>query len=317
MAAVFSLQPHLGPSKAIMHTAKSPDLYFEDGNIVLVVESTAFRVYGELLAKYSPIFMDMLQIGCVEGMQGQDTFEGCSAVQLWDRSDEAIQLLRAIHGQFNFDSESVTHLAQVLRLSTKYLMEPIRVTVMKKLTLNFPSKLSEWSHITAPLPEQCADIIRTALETDADILLPAAFYALCRVDVDQVFRLDLPPYAMQAYFEGRHDLERAVLPLLADIIDRMPAHYACDDTKKCTQLMLKLKNEVLEILRHKDYSVMPFEIVTSLTLQDSVMDQCIWCRGYLKGMFSAWLLKTWLELPLFFRLPSWTTLENNSKSALC
>ncbi|KIJ26399.1 hypothetical protein M422DRAFT_38238 [Sphaerobolus stellatus SS14] len=313
MTGLSPLQDLLGSPKLMTNMAKSQDMYFEDGNIVLVAENTAFKVYRGLLAKHSPVFMDMLQIGCAEASEeGQETFEGCLAVRLSDRSDEAAQLLRAIHGQLNFDIENAMHLAHVLRLSAKYLIDPIRITAFKKLTLKFPSKLTDWNRITAPSAEESAEIIRAALEAHADILLPSAYYALCRAEVEEVFRLDLPQHALQVFFQGRHTLGRAIIPLLADIIARMPHHYAvsCHDPKKCTELLSKLKHEVVEILRRKDPSAMPFEIVTSLSLKDSVVNQCSWCRGYLEGKFGAWLQKTWLELPLVFGLPSWIAMEN-------
>jgi len=72
------------------------DMYFPDGNLVLVAENTAFRVYKGLLAKHSTVFADMLEIGASEE---QDTIDGCPAVRLPDKADEVLQLLRTIHGQ--------------------------------------------------------------------------------------------------------------------------------------------------------------------------------------------------------------------------
>jgi len=290
---------------------RSNEMYFEDGNIVLLAENTAFRVYQGLLAKHSPVFMDMVQVGC-SVKDSEETYDGCPAVRLSDGADEALQFLKTLHGRFNFDTESPMHLAHVLRLSAKYMIDPIRITAFKKLLGKFPTKLTDWNRITVPMPEECGEIIKAALVAHADILLPAAYYALCRADVDEVFRLGLPQHSLEAYFQGKQALNRTIIPLLADIIARMPHHCAisCHDPKKCQELMSKLKHDVVEILRRRDPAAMPFEIIHSLTLTDVVVNQCSWCRGYLEGKFTSWLQKTWLELPLFFGLQPWIAMEN-------
>jgi len=190
------------------------------------------------------------------------------------------------------------------------MMDTIRLTAFKKLVSKFPSKLIDWSRVTVPLPEECGEIIRAGIEAHTEILLPSAYYALCRADVEEVFRLELPYFALEAYFQGRHRLTRTTTQLLADIIARMPHHYAvsCHDPEKCTELLSKLKHEVVEILRRKDPGATPFEIVTSLSLKDSVVNQCSWCRGYLEGRFTTWIQRTWSELPQLFGLQPWITM---------
>lgn len=60
------------------------DPWFDDGNIVLEVERTQFKVYGGLLSKKSDIFTDMLRVP--QPSEGQETLDGCPLVRLSDDS---------------------------------------------------------------------------------------------------------------------------------------------------------------------------------------------------------------------------------------
>ncbi|KAF7297728.1 BTB domain-containing protein [Mycena kentingensis (nom. inval.)] len=57
---------------------RTPDYWFEDGSIVLQVESTQFRVAKTLLAKHSSVFRDMLSLPSTE----DSLVEGCPVVVL-------------------------------------------------------------------------------------------------------------------------------------------------------------------------------------------------------------------------------------------
>lgn len=78
---------------------RSNEMYFEDGNIVLLAENTAFRVYQGLLAKHSPVFMDMVQVGCSVEDSEKEKYDGCPVVRLSDGADEALQFLKTLHGR--------------------------------------------------------------------------------------------------------------------------------------------------------------------------------------------------------------------------
>lgn len=69
-------------------------VYFDDGNIVLVVGVTCFRVHRSLLAKYSPIFRDMFSLPQPED---QETYDGVPMVELQDDPDILRALLRVIY----------------------------------------------------------------------------------------------------------------------------------------------------------------------------------------------------------------------------
>ena len=76
------------------------DLWFEDGNLVLKAENSLFRIYSGLLAARSSVFKDMLAFP--PPVEGNETFEGCPIVTVYDSSKDMNFFLKAI-----FDSRCV------------------------------------------------------------------------------------------------------------------------------------------------------------------------------------------------------------------
>ena len=70
--------------------------WFEDGNIVLEVETSRFKVYGGILALHSAIFRDMLAIPKPAVLDASETVDGCPAVRLEDRANDWEYVLAAI-----------------------------------------------------------------------------------------------------------------------------------------------------------------------------------------------------------------------------
>lgn len=74
-----------------------PDLWFEDGNVVLIAEYTGFRVFKGVLARYSEVFRDMFQIP--QPIHPEESFDGCPVVHLaGDRAEEVAIVLDILFG---------------------------------------------------------------------------------------------------------------------------------------------------------------------------------------------------------------------------
>ena len=69
------------------------ELWFDDGNLVLVARDTAFRIYRGLIASQSTVFSDMLVSSCASA---DETFEGCPTVQLSDSPEDLAHFLRVL-----------------------------------------------------------------------------------------------------------------------------------------------------------------------------------------------------------------------------
>lgn len=73
---------------------RHPDLWYEDGNVVLVTPSTIFCVYHGMLAKHSPLFQ-------TEKVMPKDNlnkgFEGKPVVNMHDDPEDLAHFLTAIY----------------------------------------------------------------------------------------------------------------------------------------------------------------------------------------------------------------------------
>ena len=67
--------------------------YFDDGNIILAVEQTHFRVYRGVLKTLSPIFADMLAMP--QPPSGEIFIDGCPVIELTDAVEDWEILLNA------------------------------------------------------------------------------------------------------------------------------------------------------------------------------------------------------------------------------
>lgn len=78
------------PGDRLTRTSRS-ELWFDDGNIVLAVGGTAFRVYKGLLSKSSTILAGMLS---APRSAFAEKFEGCDVIRL--RGDEPADVARVL-----------------------------------------------------------------------------------------------------------------------------------------------------------------------------------------------------------------------------
>ena len=79
-------------------TSKDTDFWFDDANIVIIAQSTAFRVHRGLLSQHSDVFRDLFTIPQPVDEKGADTMDGCPVVRLPDTSYDVRELLRVIYG---------------------------------------------------------------------------------------------------------------------------------------------------------------------------------------------------------------------------
>jgi BTB/POZ domain len=73
---------------------RHPELWFDDGSVVLHVEKTLFRVHRSTLATHSTVFSDMFRI---PQPPDQDAIEGCTVIKLPDSLDDVESLLKALY----------------------------------------------------------------------------------------------------------------------------------------------------------------------------------------------------------------------------
>lgn len=75
----------------------SPDLWFDDGSVVLHVEDTQFRVHRTMLSKHSVIFRDMFAVPQPPASDEEEMVEGCPVVLLPDSAQDWTIVLKVLY----------------------------------------------------------------------------------------------------------------------------------------------------------------------------------------------------------------------------
>ncbi|KAJ7629873.1 hypothetical protein B0H17DRAFT_1284054 [Mycena rosella] len=131
------------PKTALSNVIRS-DLWFSDGNIILIAASIAFKVHRGQLRRHSEVFDDVFNL---PQPKDQDLYDGCPWIEVYDCPSDS-------PGANDFPT-----VATVLRLSTKYLVEH-RQRCMIRLDLDWPTTLSTWDHkIMAGTPARPLSIV--------------------------------------------------------------------------------------------------------------------------------------------------------------
>jgi hypothetical protein len=219
--------PSLNVPKALIRS----DIWFSDGNIVLVAGSAAFKVHQGQLERHSEVFKDMFLVGragvgpsrqstsvCDEDTvneEGNKIVDGCPTVDIYDCPSDVYHLLVALYdGLYVFSHFHISSLpypdsilcsyfpkphardfsvlSSVLRLSTKYFLDHLRVQCLARLAHDWPTTLADWDRREAAATDASGRYtprdayahpvlaINLALELGIPEVLPSAFYDLSR-----------------------------------------------------------------------------------------------------------------------------------------
>ncbi|CAL1705323.1 unnamed protein product [Somion occarium] len=201
---------------------RSNALWLEDGNFVILVQSTAFRFYGGLLSIHSPVFRDMFSLPQPRGVE---RFDGCPFIRLYDSAEDFSYFLQVLLGTIILDVETtpIHAIAAILRISTKYEASMIRQRCIKVLELTYPSTLAGW--LQSPSSEAIGSseelhlrhfhIANLARETNALNILPVALLMCCMGTLPDImdgmvlpdgYRVELCPENRRAVLIGRQAL---------------------------------------------------------------------------------------------------------------
>lgn len=83
-----------GPTQTSDATVLRGDVWFEDGNILLVAEDFSFKVHQGVLSHNSDIFRDMFELPQPSNLEVQD---GVQVVHLSDPSEDVTHMLSALY----------------------------------------------------------------------------------------------------------------------------------------------------------------------------------------------------------------------------
>ncbi|KII89405.1 hypothetical protein PLICRDRAFT_53836 [Plicaturopsis crispa FD-325 SS-3] len=180
---------------------RDPDLYFEDGSIVLSASAhagnggdsesetkvvTYFRVHKTVLASHAGVFKDMFSITPPAVME---EYDGVPLVILHDDPKDLKAFLHIIYDAHPISvvqprhPETANILRGPLKLATKYQADTLREWMVTVLERDWPSTLDEWDALSQPrhksaVPLDPAQVICIARESNVPSILPLAFYML-------------------------------------------------------------------------------------------------------------------------------------------
>ncbi|TFY61659.1 hypothetical protein EVG20_g6971 [Dentipellis fragilis] len=195
-------------------------VYFPDGNIVLMAlrdprTRVVFRMYKGVLASRSPVFEGMFSLPA-QGTTEQ--YDGAPAVYMPDDANHLQLLLEVLYlgrevPSKRLSPDTPSDVWPILELCRKYQIDSLRNTIITRLEEDWPPSLDGWDVLDAQIqsmaliwtrdhrdalrkPTQTAEYfdtsvpepasaIQLAREFDIPSILPAAFYTLSRISIDE------------------------------------------------------------------------------------------------------------------------------------
>ena len=79
--------------------ARSPEIWYEDGNVLLIAQEVEFRVHRSVLSRCSDVFKDMFEVGRPELSTYKSGSEDIPIVQLSDKANELTTFLKIVYSQ--------------------------------------------------------------------------------------------------------------------------------------------------------------------------------------------------------------------------
>jgi hypothetical protein len=85
------------PSSKNPEWTRHPDLYMDDGSVVLLAENTVFRVYLKWLGQKSEVFSNLASFDKVQPAHSE-MYDGCPLIRVSDTAEDLACLLVAMDG---------------------------------------------------------------------------------------------------------------------------------------------------------------------------------------------------------------------------
>ncbi|KAJ7163063.1 hypothetical protein C8R46DRAFT_333753 [Mycena filopes] len=301
---------------------RSTEYWFEDGNIILQVESTQFRLFKGVLSKHSSVFRDMFTMPLPAD---EPTIEGCPIVVLSGDTvqDWTLSLSVLFPELYSAENPDFELLAAMLRLSKKYDCALFREDCVRRLKQELPTTLEEydgvslkWTFITLKSEgyRLFLPLISLARETGLPSLLPLLYCSavvhkgLYMTEILDLENVSLSTIDRLACLRGHSkllELQRTTTLAWLDLQGAAP-HIP---SALCTR-RVDCCNAVKQIF-HDIFYPHPPEITVLDEWHENWDDvMCLYCENRAKRVFEAGRKTCWEQLPAIFGLPSWEELKS-------
>ncbi|KAH8103356.1 hypothetical protein BXZ70DRAFT_1062729 [Cristinia sonorae] len=214
---------------------KCEQLWFEDGNIIIVAENLGFRVYCGLLASISSVFMDLFSLSQPEG---HELVEGCPVVRVTDSEADMKPFLTVIYNGssiWKFNSTLPHYWAytrSILLMSHKYQCEALLEEGKRKLSELVPSDIRVRDRVRPRIEsDDFISVANVARFLDMRAVHRRALYECCQLDTiilttgwvdEDGFRDRLCAEDVQACLAGRVRLSQERIKVLLNRFKETP-----------------------------------------------------------------------------------------------
>ncbi|KAG8891297.1 hypothetical protein FRC01_014780, partial [Tulasnella sp. 417] len=171
---------------------RHPTQYYEDGNFIFIVETTAFRLFQGILTRRSAVIKDMLGLpqpkqsdSMEEGDQQQLTLDGVPVVELQDEASDFALLLDFMFPRncLSYPTVDWRRLLKLVQIAQKYGVEDVYTLASKRLAKTLPTVAGGGQDVSIYKdPLVAVEVIESSRLTGLPVFLPLAFYSLSTME---------------------------------------------------------------------------------------------------------------------------------------
>ncbi|KAK7021229.1 BTB domain-containing protein [Favolaschia claudopus] len=298
---------------------RSTEYWFDDGNIILQVESTQFRLIKSVLSMHSNVFRDMFTLPLPND---EPTVEGSPVVVLsGDTSRDWKLFLGAMYPKRLMDElPSLELITAILRLSKKYDCPVFRQDCIQRLKSDFPTKLSLYDESDDSWSFQEEDdmfmpILALAKEIGLHSILPTLYCIMLTMERETYLPIVLDVEDTRFSTADRLACTLGIVNLLRLQSETTMAWLSLDaqsssiPAKSCIQgsmCVAAVKKIILDLAEahHPDIYVL------DIWVDEWGTDLCRACRKKAKEVYKTGRKTCWNKLPGAFGLSNWDVLES-------
>ncbi|KAJ7633425.1 hypothetical protein DFH06DRAFT_1004367 [Mycena polygramma] len=310
-------------SHSTLGVERSPDVWFEDGTIILEAECTQFKVFKGILAANSTVFNDMLVVGSIPDTN--EMVQGCPVVHVYDTALDLKHFLKALHHVGYYDpaeTKDFLLIAAILRLSTKYNVDFLRRRALAHISSLYPTTLQEWDQRKDTAMEvfnaRPFAVLLLAKETGHQALLPACMY-LCAdsVDINDILdgltsidgkHLELDWPDKRSCIRGRQNLLLALRAEVFAFLTGSLTIHNCTSVQRCDSAKLRWLQSLEASLGNGCPGIFSIKFPWP-SFRKAVCENC-YCASYANSNQQRQLI--WDKLPSYFDMPPWEELVKSS-----
>ncbi|THH29890.1 hypothetical protein EUX98_g4293 [Antrodiella citrinella] len=297
------------------------ELWFEDGNIVIIAEKTEFRVYRGILAQKSDLFKDLFTLPQPEG---GETLYGCSVVRVQDLATDWYRFLSVLFGGASMWTNNQQYswrlTRSIITISNKYQVDVMRDEAMERLQKRFPANIDDWDKLYgAEILGSMSDVISMA--NAARLLeLPGvrarALYECTQLSTDQLLvgienedgvREVLCTEDIKFCVDARKTLAQEHIKLRVYLTELEDAPVHINNTK-CIAARRKLVHISQQRSKYIDHD----PLAPDDDVKNILAEMCRSCRKYHRNEYQRLRQKLLHKLPLYFGLGGEEASEESS-----